>query len=131
MLYSNSQACPYIKSAWVWQLIPSCMLAGSGTQVDQVVKKIDNALSDIDDNMLQYCSLDKKVFLLNCQQNRCRYAPVSVSHRAPAKAFAATCLYVWSRLQALISLSGTGIKAKVQADFRREGAGIPGCPTGM
>ena len=26
---------------------------------------------------------------------------------------------------------GTGIKAKVQAEFGREGAGIPGCPTGM
>ena len=43
--------------------------------MDQVVKKIDNALSEIDDNMLQYCSLDKKVILSKHDQDKSRNPP--------------------------------------------------------
>ena len=82
-----------------------------------MVKKIDNALSEIDDNMLQYCSLDKKVCWSQSWQGREGPLPGQMHETEYAEGLAPSPHFGLC----------AGIQAQVKVDARRERARIPGC----
>ena len=87
-------------------------------KLEKVVKKIDEVLVDIDDNVLQYCNIDKQVRPLL----RVSILPTPVQIHRPGP-----CSPQYS---SPIVHSGAGQEAKGQAESGTEGAGISGCNEG-